>query len=347
MNMSYVQTINALKRSTTEFDGQLRKFVKPVSTGITGGQYSPLLLPDLAKFKKASDLTEDLAQLRSGNGVASKDLTTEDVLNVQRKIEYWGRDVSMEQLIPQNADPKKAFIYFHGGSFYGGSTGDVGDMLKLVAEKSHTQVINVNYHLAPEHPYPSGILDGVAVCLYFQKQLGVDQVILGGDSAGGNIALAVNNMMNYFGYNAPVGNVLLYPVVTLDDDETKDLWDLNAYPIKKDQIFIRNNYREFFMQLNQVMRQFYLQHDEDPRYGLISPLYSDTSSKKPSTLMIVGEYDFFRLQDESYAQKLQDNGTNIRFVQYNGMAHAFAPQVGVLPQADDSAEEMAQFIKSI
>jgi len=78
-------------------------------------------MPSLEKYQNEIELNDDLVQLRSGYSfVESKDLTIESVLVAERKIEFWGRNVGTEEFIPKNEDPNKAFIYFHGGSFYGG-----------------------------------------------------------------------------------------------------------------------------------------------------------------------------------------------------------------------------------
>lgn len=346
--MAYKQTLEVLKNNCIEtLNDPLDKIVKPVDDTINGGEYSPLLLPSLEKFKTVSALDDDLVQLRAGGAVNSEDLTTTNIETVERNIEYWHRDVHMEQYIPENASAKKAFIYFHGGSFYGGQIEDVRNMLKYIAEQSSTTVFNIDYKLAPENPFPEGILDGVAVSLYVQQCLGFENIILGGDSAGGNVSIAVDNLLNRLGYQSSAANILLYPVVTLADDHNEELWDLSSYPIDQAQIAIRNNYRKLFHSLNAIMRKYYLTHDENPNLDLISPLHGRDNLQKANTLLIVGEYDFFRLQDEAYAKLLNENETDVKFLQYNGMAHAFAPMIGVLPQADDACLEMAQFISEV
>lgn len=340
------QTINVTEILNEISNGALHKIIKPTSDEIKSGEYSPLLLSSLESYKHEKNLIDDLVALRDDNKTAvAKNLKIDNVIEGSRRIEFWGRDVSMEEFTPENADPNKTFIYFHGGSFYGGNLDDVHNMLKLIAQKSQAKVFSVDYGLAPENPFPEGILDGVAVSIYCHEQLGIKNIVLGGDSAGGNISLAVDAMLDHLGYQTSDANILLYPVVSLADDDTKAMWDLTDYPIKADQIPIRNNYRNLFRQLNKIMKKYYLKHDEDPKLGAISPLYSEM--KRPKTLIMVGEYDFFRLQNEVYAQLLNDQGTNVKFIQYNGMAHAFAPKVGILPQADDAAEEMASFIHGL
>lgn len=347
--MSYKQILDILQNNCTEtVDDSLQKVIKPVNEQIIGGEYSPLLLPNLQGYQTPSPLNDDLVKLRAGNKeVQSKDLTTTQVTTIERKIEYWNRIVSMEQYVPEEAHPTKALIYFHGGSFYGGQIKDVSNMLKFIAEKGHVQVFNVDYTLAPEGPFPEGILDGVAVSLYCKQCLGLTDVILAGDSAGGNICLGVDNLLKKLGYGSSAARILLYPVVTLADDSNNALWDLSEFPIDDSQKNIRNNYHDLFHSLNTIMRKYYLKHDEDPAMDMISPLHDQSGVEQAPTLLMVGEYDFFRLQDQAYAKKLINNDSKVKFIQYNGMAHAFAPMVGVLPQADDTCLEAAKFINRL
>lgn len=331
--------------SETLVNDKLRKLVKPISDTVSGGEYSEQLLPYIESFRTKSELYDNLEELRAGNKVPdSKDLTTTNIEIKDETINSFDREVHIQTITPENASLKRVLIYFHGGSFYGGHIQDAQNLLKLVAEKSNLTIINVDYGLAPESPFPSAILDGVAVSIYAKKVLNFEELILGGDSAGGNISLGVNEMLHQFGYKLTIGSIVLYPVVTLADDDNLKYWDLKKYPIRDDQRKIRDNYLAVFQQLNGIMREYYLRNDENSIHGLVSPLYSDSTFKKPTTLVVSGEFDFFRLQDEAFAEMLARNGSDVTYIQYNGMAHAYAPMVGILPQADDTAVEMANFI---
>ena len=75
-------------------------------------------------------------------------------------------------------------------SYYGGTPEDVLLALKFVAEQANCVVYNVDYALAPEQPYPAGILDGLAVVVAMTAEYA--HISLGGDSAGASIALGVS-----------------------------------------------------------------------------------------------------------------------------------------------------------
>lgn len=345
--MDYEETFAALQtkmRSVTERG--IEKIIKPIDGTHFDKAYSPFLWPALKGLADPPVLVDDLAALRSGNDVVgTKDLAGDKVAAERRVISFMDRTVGVEELTPRTAEPDRMLIYFHGGAFYGGRLEDLHHFLKLVALKSGLKVISVDYHLAPESPYPAALLDGLAVSLYYQLHEQVEQILIGGDSAGGNLALGVEALLKRFGYPAFTKRILLYPVLTLADNDDTELWDLSAYPIREDQEIVRDHYRELFMSLNGLMSKYYLRHQENPMSPLISPLHSDEKDTA-ETLILVGEYDFYRLQNEAFARKATAGGGKVQFIQYSGMAHAFAPLVGILPQAEDAAAEVSRFIKN-
>ncbi|XP_064893681.1 arylacetamide deacetylase-like 4 [Columba livia] len=94
------------------------------------------------------------------------------------------------------AGPRLAAIFFHGGGWVCGSTDTYEDVCRYIARKSESVVVSVGYRLAPEHKYPAAYEDCLNATIHFMKNsehYGVDpaNVIVCGDSAGGNLAAAV------------------------------------------------------------------------------------------------------------------------------------------------------------
>jgi acetyl esterase len=86
-------------------------------------------------------------------------------------------------------------IYYHGGGFVVGSLDSHDRVMRLLALDSGAAVIGVDYRLAPEHPFPAPLDDCVAACGWIRDQAGPlgidpDRIVLAGDSAGANLALA-------------------------------------------------------------------------------------------------------------------------------------------------------------
>lgn len=343
---NYQTVLTALaEKSIIQHADSLTKVIKPIDSGIFSGEYSPLILPSLAKYQYPRALDKNLEKLRAGNDVSGTiDFAGDQVAEKKTTITYLDRTVPVEMLVPNTLQTEEVLLYFHGGSFYGGKPADVHDFLKAVALKSSQQVISVDYSLAPEQPFPAGIWDGAAVALYIQREM-KQKIAIAGDSAGGNIALAVARLCRDLGYHGITAQILLYPVLTFDlQDET--LWDLAAYPIRPEQSVIRDHLFERTMSLAAIMKDYYLRHNEKIDAPLISPLAAKEVYNMPRTLILAGEYDFFRQANEAFARKLTKADISVRFLQYNGMIHAFAPLVGLLPQAEDVVNEISTFLRS-
>lgn len=116
--------------------------------------------------------------------------------------------------------PRGAMVHFHGGAFIGGdldlSEGAVGRM----ADVANILIVDVDYRLAPEHPFPTGFEDCYAALLWVADQaadIGVDpiRIAVGGESAGGALAAAVAIAARDRGGPPIAYQQLLYPV--LDD----------------------------------------------------------------------------------------------------------------------------------
>lgn len=87
------------------------------------------------------------------------------------------------------------YLHFHGGGMVIGAP-EMNDSANLALARRHgIAVVSVKYRLAPEHPFPAGPDDGLAVATWLLEngveRFGTDRIILGGESAGGYMAAAV------------------------------------------------------------------------------------------------------------------------------------------------------------
>ena len=94
-----------------------------------------------------------------------------------------------------SATPRATYVHFHGGGMVIGAPALSDDANRQLAEANDVAVISVDYRLAPEHPFPAGLDDGVAVATWVAEsaveEFGSGRMILGGESAGGYLAAAV------------------------------------------------------------------------------------------------------------------------------------------------------------
>ena len=107
-------------------------------------------------------------------------------------------------------------MYFHGGGYVYGDLDTHDSTCRFLATEAAVRVLSVDYRLAPEHPFPAPIEDGMAALRYAvdnAADLGADPsaIAVGGDSAGGSLAAVVARLARDEG-PAPAFQLLLYPV---------------------------------------------------------------------------------------------------------------------------------------
>jgi acetyl esterase len=117
----------------------------------------------------------------------------------------------------QGAPAAPLLIYLHGGGFVLGGLDSHDDVCAEICDGAGIEVVAVDYRLAPEHPFPAAFADGWAVLQALGKAH--RRIIVGGDSAGGNLAAALALKARDSGGPALAGQVLIYP--GLGGDMTK------------------------------------------------------------------------------------------------------------------------------
>ncbi|MCX7347928.1 MAG: alpha/beta hydrolase [Alphaproteobacteria bacterium] len=134
--------------------------------------------------------------------------------------------VPCRRYVRQGAPAAPLLIYLHGGGFVLGGLDSHDDVCAEICDGAGIDVVAVDYRLAPEHPFPAAFEDGWAVLQELGKTHA--RIILGGDSAGGNLAAALALKARDAGGPALSGQVLIYP--GLGGDMTKGSYVSQAEP---------------------------------------------------------------------------------------------------------------------
>jgi epsilon-lactone hydrolase len=124
--------------------------------------------------------------------------------------------VPAEKITHATAVPGKVLLHLHGGGFFAGSIKSYRHVVSRFAVAAHVTAYHLDYRLAPEHPFPAALEDAMAA----YKQLlamGIapDDLVIGGDSAGGNLAVALLLKAREAGLPQPGGLYLLSPWLDL------------------------------------------------------------------------------------------------------------------------------------
>lgn len=203
-----------------------------------------------------------------------------------------------------NNEKLPLLIYLHGGGWTFGSLNSCARYCNAITEHGGLKVLAVDYRLAPEHPFPAGLDDCVnavnyAIC--HAEELGIDtsRISVGGDSSGGNLALATALSEQCRGTIRSL--VLFYPVTKAFDDNSKSWRSFgDGYGLDAD--------------LMQAFNDAYCV-SADPRDPIISIglCNSQTLSFLPPTLLIAAGRDILCDQGRELAMRLSDKVKRIEF----------------------------------
>lgn len=255
---------------------------------------------------------------------------------------------------PRHGRKKRpGLIYVHGGAFFGGTPFTTENPCRLIAEKADAVVWNVDYGLAPENPYPIPCTQVYEVICWLHdhaENFGMDagKIAIAGDSAGGNLCAAAAQMDRDRGTHCVAAQVLLYAKLTFTNHELPGyVRDEGVFEIVVEQ----KNLLPGMLHIgsdssNQGDADVYVQGKYDLKTPYISPAFGDCKGL-PRALFILAEYDGLRLEGEYYARKLQSAGVSVRVLRYCGVCHGFFDALGILPQSEAAACEIARLLDEI
>ncbi|WP_225427021.1 alpha/beta hydrolase fold domain-containing protein [Companilactobacillus kedongensis] len=340
----YATELSRLKQIEASDVPRLERVKMVVKDRVDVHSYEPHTFELLRELGDDPVLSNNLDTLRAGTvaeGIV--DISSNDI-NVEPKyMDELDQSVRYYRIYrPENIDKHKALIYIHGGAYYGGSPADPLVPLKLLASQYDGVIYSVDYRLAPENPYPLGLMDCLSVLKMVAKNK--TEITIAGDSAGASMALGVSEMSHYMGIYDVDSQILFYPTVVHGSDLEGSLWDDKKIPIVDEQRNILHNSYTLFKQLDTKMTQLYMPEGHvNYRSPVVSPLYADPTIFK-KVLVMTGEFDPFRLQDEAFLTKLGMAGCDAKYVRYGGMGHAYLNLIGKAAATEDSIHECAKFL---
>lgn len=239
----------------------------------------------------------NLISVRNSRNIAaqySPDVVSRMLTNTMRI--YEPRKHSSEKL--------PLLIYFHGGGWTFGSINSCSRYCDAMAASCKVKVIAVDYRLAPENPFPTGLEDCINSVLYAIENsdiLGIDiqNISLGGDSSGGNLAISTALDDKIVGKVKSL--ILFYPVTKAFDDGSES-WKKYGVGYGLD------------FELMTAFNDAYISGGNPMDSRISVGLCSDDELKNlPHTLLVAAGRDILRDQGIEFAQKAKEKVTRIEF----------------------------------
>lgn len=239
--------------------------------------------------------------------------------------------VGCEWVQQHESHPDKMILYLHGGSWLMGNLIISRHGASLFAQAIPVPVLSVEYRLAPEHPFPAGLEDCRAVWdALLQSGYRPENIALLGDSAGGNLCLALIHLLLAEGAPLPCAVGLLSPVTDVSEKST---FQLCPPPLAFAQ----------WQGKRQAIFDLYAQgHDlTDP---LLSPVYGDLQGFPP-LLIHVGGDESLAVDCAALAKKAHAQGVDAFCKIWREMFHDFTLAGPALRESRQSVAEMAEFFE--
>ncbi|MEJ8571675.1 alpha/beta hydrolase [Microbaculum marinum] len=114
-------------------------------------------------------------------------------------------------LVP-GSEPSRVLLYFHGGGYCSGSIVSHRRLVTEAGRAGRLRTLAIEYRLAPEHPYPAALEDALVAWRWLRSQgIAAGHIVVGGDSAGGNLTLVLLDALREAGEALPACAWLLSP----------------------------------------------------------------------------------------------------------------------------------------
>jgi acetyl esterase len=228
-------------------------------------------------------------------------------------------------------------VFYHGGGWVIGDLDSHDVVCRKLADEGELIVISVDYRLAPEHKFPAAVDDAIEAAKWIAanaKRLGIDasRLMVGGDSAGGNLAAVVAIAARDGNGPAIAGQLLIYPATDF----------AMAHPSHSEP--------ETSLLLTHSVIRWFSNHylgDADINDWRASPARAKTLAGLPPAYVLTAGADPLRDEGDEYARRLKEAGVPVTHRTFPGQFHGFFTMGKLLQQANVAATEIGVWLKAL
>jgi len=309
----------------------LMKAVKSIHAVSSSGD--SILLEDIKKQRASQDLFGKL-------NTPSLNIDTES-LNI--------KGIPCEWVRPNHKhDTRHIILYCHGGGYTCGSLKYARVIASKLSINAGMAVMSFEYRLAPENPYPAALDDALTMWNYLmQLGYGAREVVLVGDSAGGNLALELALKLKSQGRMLPRGIVLMSPWtdMTMSGESYKTCKDADPILSKEYIQTARFSFVGLNDKFNEDIKHFKIEDSDfnyaDPKF---SPLFADFEDFPPF-LIQVGSNEILKSDSYNLYEKLIRDSVTVTLEEYEDAWHVF--QMMPFKKALKAMDSISKFIDEL
>ena len=230
----------------------------------------------------------------------------------------------------EGVEPRGTIFHVHGGGFaLGSAQGSVG-LASDLARRAGMRAVSADYRLAPEHPYPAALQDVTAAYRALTPPAGdAGQIIVSGESAGGNLAIELLIAGQADGLAMPAAAVLMSPMTDLTVAGASYAAKADADPAITERA-IRTRAADYLA-------------GTDPADPRVSPVYADLTGLPP-LLIQAGSHEVLLDDATRLAAKAANDDVAVILDITPGVPHVFQAFAAILDEADAALNRAARFI---
>lgn len=312
---------------TKTFDGKLNMYIGAHQ------QLDKILNPKSLNGKEIKEIREYLN--KQSTKWSSKPIPFSNIKNTT--IEINSRKIPVRIYTPEGGTKLPIVIYSHGGFWLAGNLDTADSICRKLSQNTKAIVVSVDYHLAPENPFPAAVDDVYNILQWTFKNAGSingdeKHIAVAGDSSGGNLSAAVSLMAR--DKNGPhiTCQVLIYPPT--------NIYELNS----NSWSYFANDFNLSRGDMEKYIT-LYVPKKEDRKNPYASPLLAKDFSKLPDTLVITSEIDPLRDEGEAFANKLKESGTQAEFIRYKGVTHGFITMNNITNKSEEALNQISLYLQ--
>ncbi|MBV8062623.1 MAG: alpha/beta hydrolase [Nevskia sp.] len=224
----------------------------------------------------------------------------------------------------------RVLLFLHGGAYVLGGPASHRGLAAQLGHAAGATTYLADYSLAPEHPYPAATEDAIAVYRWLLQHYTPGHIVIAGDSAGGNLALATAMLIRDKGLPQPAALALLSPWLDLSHSG-----DSARSRAQRDPM-LRVDWLAACARLYAP--------NLAPDDARISPLFGALQGLPP-LLIHVGSEEVVLSDSERLLERARAAGVEAQLRVFEGMWHDFQIHAGQLAEADESIAELGRFMR--